>query len=550
MQQWGAWMSRIRVTFTYHGRIKAPFLQTGQEIAEYGFDRSALRNHKDQLILSGYQILGNLKHVLRGLFGITEKESAVGLDLLISGTKQDCKLSGEEFIEFFGQEEENALPAGVKLFDALLSRDTDPPQTITGIGAPETRSAQDPETGAVKDGFLVTSETHFAPEEVVRFDGSGYCLVSTMDDAKRLFRVLNWVAGQIVLLGADKTAGYGRALEFVFDTPTEKPLWALTNVAAARRYKFDVTSDRPLVLSPRKRSGNVLESLDYIPGDVMFGAVADWLKLSGKYDYFKGVLAEIRLLHCYPTKEGTNDRPVPVSWATTQNELVPAGLVLHRDSFRNDPVSSDGFSFVPERVFRTRTAVTEGDLTPKDEQLYTTSALSPEGVKWIGGLEWVGKDSPPDKFVEFAKALGAGLPRLGRTAAPVSITLHAMGEVSIAAETNVSIQLLSDAWMTNLQGAQDMHQIYESYFRCLLSEAVRLKDFAAIQANRTTPKFRNDVWPLTLTGSEFALIINDEARDKLNRLAQTGLPPFDAQAHFETCPFIRANGYGDFLVRT
>jgi hypothetical protein len=113
----------------------------------------------------------------------------------------------------------------------------------------------------------------------------------------------------------------------------------------------------------------------------------------------------------------------------------------------------------------------------------------------------------------------------------------------------VTVQLLSDSLLTDVQGAQDMHETYEKYFKCHLGKAVKLTDFSALQAMRTTPRFRQERWPLTLAGSEFTLTIDDQARDKLNRLLQTGLPAVGPTICFDNCPFTPANGYGDFLVR-
>ena len=541
-------MTEILATFTFHGKIKAPFLQTGQEIAEFGFDRSALRNHKNQLILSGYQIQGNIKHILRGLFGVTGQQSTAGRDIEINDAGSKYTFSGEEFTRLFGLEKENGR-AGMKLFDALLSRSSAPAEPVIGSGTPETRSAQDRDTGAAGDGFLITSETHFKPEEQVYFNGTGYCLVPAIADAGRLIRVLNWVARQIVLLGADKTAGHGQLLELLFETPVEKPLWAEVKVEKARAYELRLCSEQPLVLSPRERSGNILESLDFIPGDVLFGAVADWLELAGKTDTFEDVLCKIRFLHCYPEKALKAERPHPTSWAKTENASAPDGLLLRRDASRNNPVSSDGFGFVPVRAFRTRTAVNDGDLTPKNEQLYTMSALSPQGITWIGGLEWTGEVPPPDEFHELARALGSGLPRLGKTAVPVTLSLDPSQECTITTATEVTVQLLSDTWMTNVLVMQCMHKVYEAYFREHLGAAVDLIDFSALQAMRRTPRFRKTDWPLTLAGSEFKLRIDDKERTLLNRLRRTGLPAFE-KTDYNVCPFIPANGYGDFLVRT
>jgi hypothetical protein len=266
-------------------------------------------------------------------------------------------------------------------------------ETERAYRGPDTRHriSIDDYLGSVKSGHLQVIEMPYAPWREVDFKGAIRFLADTATALKveRALRVgLSW----LTQVGADRTTGFGRLLKVAVvktagRSATPIPLESKAPIAL----DLVIRPLGPLCVSKHKIGGNLYESEDVIPGNVLKGAVAEtWAALAGSRLGKSGVaglpdrkkLAEyferIVFRHAFPTAGDARPQAVPLSvvkadctrgkyWdvATCDGPAVfPCKDGITAPSFRTDWKGED-FDHIeplfgwaqPPRELRVRTAI-------------------------------------------------------------------------------------------------------------------------------------------------------------------------------------------------
>lgn len=239
-------------------------------------------------------------------------------------------------------------------------------------------------------------------------------------------------------------------------------------------------------------------------------------------------------------------------------------------------------------INKTRTAIDTETRRAKDESLYTFQYLTPfkagsenEKVKWIANLRFPELEPPEQEqlFTEFNEAIHRGWDVLGKRDSRFRLTVcgrlaenTALPQSEAVFDEDIAVVVLqSDALMFDgntiaaHQQKPDLQSIYNDYWQKTTGDACQLVRFFARQkfsggylAKRYNLYQHYYPFILTEAGSVFVLKINNKEKAKkiLHRLLKQGLPlpatitervP-ENREHWEYCPFVPENGYGEIRI--
>ena len=241
-----------------------------------------------------------------------------------------------------------------------------------------------------------------------------------------------------------------------------------------------------------------------------------------------------------------------------------------------------------EIINKTRTAIDPKTRRAKDKSLYTFQYITPfkagsetEKVKWIANLRFPDLEPPEQEqlFGEFIKAIHQGWCVLGKRGSRFSFTVRdSLAQDTIlplsesVCDKDIAVVVLqSDALMFDGKAIAahsrkpDLQGIYNDYWQEITEHSCELVRFFSRQkfyggylAKRY--KLSQHYYPIIVTeaGSVFVLKINnrEKAEKILLRLREKGLPlpstivqrvP-ENREHWELCPFVPENGYGEIRV--
>lgn len=273
--------------------LQAPVLTQSAGARSQGLD-SAMWCYKGQPALPGSLVKGNIRHALVRINALSG--NAIAGDIakwfgMPSGGASTSKQANDDTKDF-------APNVGSAIFDYAWMYQTkkdnkgegdslNAQQKNTKIKFIEkqdvrTRITINANTGAVEHGHIQTIESPFAVGEYVTFTGKVFIRCNA-DELVRLQRYLEMALYYIPAIGALKGAGFGRVCAKDCRVNNESGD-SSTHVSlskpslpfdATKRYQLQLRLDRPFCISARPLAEtNRFESLDYIPGHVLKGAMA------------------------------------------------------------------------------------------------------------------------------------------------------------------------------------------------------------------------------------------------------------------------------------
>jgi hypothetical protein len=580
----------IRIT------LAAPFASSGLEQSRPGIDTSLLRDHDDNLILSGDQVLGLLRHILDDMI----EAGASGL------------ITREDIRAWFGAEQGQiqlvrddafSLPdddgrARLKVFDLKIARgDGSRTKTYSRVAVAEA-------TGAQREGALQVIEAPFAIGEEAEFEGD-VRFFGTDDEADRLMRAIMIALGFIPAMASNKSAGFGRVCSAVLESGAAPVTLAPQATAPSRPdiVELDATFDHPFVVDWEFLSGNTYRSSTVIPGSVFKAALAKTLDYAGVKPVYDDALSMMTIGHGLPRPAGghTQGRPRRLPLSVVQvmdgtsivafdllNRDLPAeGNILFWPDWKKGVQVAEtraGWTGHPALITRTHTAINRATGTPVEEQLFSMQAVVPTGHMWATRL--VRNDAPSDKFDRLVRILlDGGLETIGKTSVPVTFAPRDLDSRAAKPFETIDghdywrIDLQTTAWMipfdmlphpANRDASPTLTRIYASYFEQALAmwraESGTSDDGAALQmvefysqerwagrAIAVRHPERNFYYPYLLTepGSVFVLRgreASQTAQAFFDHLLIRGLPLLTGARDYRRCPFLRENGFGEVTV--
>lgn len=319
--------------------LQAPVLSQSAGARSHGLD-AAMWYHDEKPALPGSLVKGNIRHTLER-FNLMLGNKRLATDIanwfgMPSGEIDVNDKSNDSAKAFAPQ-------AGKAIFDyAWLYQPKNADNNSAGKHgrksedrhqAVRTRIKIDALTGAVEHGSLQTIDSPFAVGEEVQFKGRIFIRCEEID-AQRLERCLTIALQYLPAIGALKGAGFGKVIGSkctVCLEPAPKDYRHFLTSGAnlfdvTKRYQLQLTLDRPFCISARPLSAtNRFETLDFIPGNVLKGAMATAFKNSNKKHTGFDLL---HVSHAYPRQainEGVNDHENTYPFSEV---VVPKSVVV------------------------------------------------------------------------------------------------------------------------------------------------------------------------------------------------------------------------------
>ncbi|GAB4141223.1 MAG: hypothetical protein Tsb009_10910 [Planctomycetaceae bacterium] len=403
--------------------IAGPFLVQSSTGGEYGVDAAALRDVNGALVLTGSQVRGRIREALVEF-------------------QQIGKVSGDKITSWLGPQlpkewgtvdpDQGLRPHNWHFTDFVAQLNVD--NTLIS------RIQIESETGAVKRGALQVIESGLPIGQTVKFCSTVTLSGQGEDEIDEAVKWLKRAAAWVASFGAFRNVGFGavksvkstvtaiRASRANLITANREPVSVLgtsttTNLtspsgdatepsACTRRRYLRIEMEEPFCIGTRRRSLNTVESLRYIPGAVIKGAVAqvvkriygqtgtvDLMTLSGEQlPRLCKTFRHIRFLAAFPTSEDTAGRPVvsPLSlFMDSKDKLYDAAhidgpfLVKNKDlvkapcfapDWKEAPAGWDSGWLNPHVELRIRTAIDSGRRRARDQFLFAQELVHPLAI--------------------------------------------------------------------------------------------------------------------------------------------------------------------------
>jgi hypothetical protein len=468
------------------------------------------------------------------------------------------------------------------------------------------------ELGSVKHGALQVIESPFAAGEQVRFEGKATHW-GTAPDAQTLATQLQTGLRFLTHIGANRGIGFGRVLEAsVSLVPSSEGVSPSLpqHLDPSSSYTLTLKVHGPLCISRHKIGGNLFESEDFIPGNMIAGAIMQTASALGhKID--TDLFNQVRFCHAFPAPAGS---PRPTA--------VPLSYVKAKDNFYDvthqpNPILINGIAPAfsgdwkpsawkianvahhrhdPERELRVRTAIDYEKRTakrttqgPNGEEveggsLFAWEVIHPSDgtndLLWHSKIDLSAIQEPAQQqtILDQLQPILAHLGFLSKTKASANCTLTenpATDEPKLGGTVALVLQtpaLLADPrHQTQSFGAisaPEMLKHYQAAWNDLSGDSLALTHFFAQQKlagggylSRRFKKRKDskDFNPFLLTteGSVFVFEVKDAAKAKTTLktwLAQNlPLPEWAKEAHgstWEHHPYLPQNGFGEIAIHT
>jgi len=492
------------------------------------------------------------------------------------------------------------------------TEETDETDTAKKSDGHLTRIHVDEDLGSVREGHLQVVELPFPLGKEVTFRGR-VTLFSGVDiSADNTETLIKRALRLVRAIGGFKSAGFGEVVRSSLTRRDPSTGTESTAAKANAQLPADFTTerdtvlelvyrlDRPFVVNSNQRGGNAFEGDQTIPGAVFKGALANRLQDLGRYDEpISELLAVVTFGHAIPvlTENAVAGKPrplvVPLSRvrvndaprdllsdpdAGTDTKKVPKFQTDWKGSLTDTARKEFGWPDPgPKTEARTRTAIDYGqgaarwDDTTETGQLFTEIAVVPYHHRWIGRLAMpAGTD--PAGITQLIACLAEGVPRVGKTEAIVNLDGPPRQLEDPALPTRPLadgrkgwiVVLQTDALINDLGALRasngDIEADYQAYWS---DRGFDLIDWYAAQRlyggylAKRYPQHpdRYDPYLLTKAGSAFLLAAtaaNADPEAELRTFLRFGLPlakPYQG-LNWQTCPFLRENGFGAITVGT
>ncbi|MEI6569787.1 MAG: RAMP superfamily CRISPR-associated protein, partial [Verrucomicrobiota bacterium] len=282
-----------RHSYTVTLKIRGPILTKSSSPASFGIDSAVARvatgPNAGTPCIHGSLVKGK---VLEALLQLGYKEGDVAL------------LLGEESES---RHPYNPIRGTLAFSDAFVAQETKHSNQF------RSRISIENDLGSVKGEALQVIETPYLPGQEVTFTGTvHYYGTESGQAATKLLQALRWN----VQVGANRSIGFGRILQASITpldtTPTGTPTRFDSDISG-----LDISLEPlgPLCISRHKIGGNLFESGDVIPGNMLAGAIrqtAVALGISNFPDLFRH-FDEIRFRHAFPSTDHTRPPAIPLS---------------------------------------------------------------------------------------------------------------------------------------------------------------------------------------------------------------------------------------------
>lgn len=575
----------LKVTITLEG----PILTKSSSPARFGLDAAVARTAtaQEESCLPGSLIKGKIKE-----------------SLLVLGYKES------EVISWLGEESE-AMGHNDPLRGAWLFPDYFVSSTEEKKGCTKHRIAVIDVLGSVKGEALQVIETPFPPGQEVEFSGDvRFYGDDTEAEAtlKKIRQALRWTTG----IGANRSIGFGRLLKAVVKLvpeDTQPPQSAFPSEVAA--LAVSLRPSGPLCVAQHKIGGNLFESEEFIPGNMLAGAVMETAKkLAVTIPNFN----VIRFRHAFPAlvnqgrppamplslvrKKGETeeertgdvaDHKNPVTFEHQGEKIAPAFCLDWKPSDWEE-VEKKLRIVHPARELRVRTAIDSVKRTGLDGSLFAWEMVHPftdpgkEALEWktiidLGDLP-AGADrkATAEDLAKILRYLGF----LSKTKATCTATVAAApvstppdiqngDPIRIVLRTPAQLadprfQNLSDIPKFGAISAEQMLVLYQKAWDELSDGSLALSHHFARQflagGNYLARRFQKNKpynpWLLTDTGSVFVFTVLDKVKAfaHLKTWLATGLPlpNWVDESNFgrdwQSNPYIPQNGFGEVAIHT
>lgn len=584
--------------------LEAPFLFKSGASLPLGLDAATVEDEHGKPLVPGTHVRGHLWHTLlefsrHELIDASKIRDWFGAPS-DPGT-QDAPGRGRLDFDAYWRVDSSASMAGI-------TRGTWMPMPSPGFGSQgrgdvvRYRVRIDDESGTADTGALqLIGQTHEAGAQV-SFVGAIHAGFVSEAEADELERWLGKALAWIPAMGALKGIGFGRLESYRIERQMWQPdplaLQPETAAESARQLSFQL--DRPYCFGRRALEDNRFETVPYIPGGALRGALFASCEQIAKSE---SVLAEDarRIL------ESADHLHIRHGWASSGGKRIPAVIpqsalaldagfvdasetewsqpfVLKSGNFTCVPsfpidwkgeydefVGSHGF-VVPASWADVRTAIDPATGSAASGLLYSLDCCLPGDEN--GPHEFNSRITltapEPERvalWTSLSRVLPVALAKLGKTEARASaLTWSSVVEEQVKEPTaRVVLTLLSDAILTCASAGSPVVESavlseYRAYFDHVSGGALTLDDLFVDQKLVGGHYFRNRFWAketgyrprvLTLAGSVFVLTIHDAdaAARVLSDWLSHGLPSAEPD-NWRINPYIRANGSGEIRLGT
>ena len=580
--------------FSVKLHLAAPVLSQLSGGRAYGVDTAALRAEAEIPALPGSLVRGNLRHVWQ--YFIDQFPNLVGLDQQRINTwlgepsppdSQDEPKRARLHFSYYWQAETPVTSPQVR--HRILINNT---------------------TGTVARGALQVIEEPFSCGETVCFSGTIRAKVTDATEAKQLSHWLRKGLEYIPALGALKGTGFGRVLAVNLE-PIKLPP-TLTNWQPPQDGMMGIRLqlDRPLCFARHHHTDNRFESVDFIPGAAIRGALARMVfgetgeVAKPAYPKLQQYFDKIYIKHALPVAHDVHQRPVAIPWSFVsapsahQNQALAiydlsmqatAGLIYQQaPTFPIDwkteawqqAAALCGQGNSPKRQIQVRTAINPITGTTQERALFAMEMVQTDAHHWITTINCRHVPVADRMLVlqELQTLLSQeGLVGLGKTKAlatvqcleqPPSFAVKATPFPLQKGNKLVLIlqsaaQLLPNPYdIPATNGDTVLQQHYTAVWQHLSQQSLELSHYYARQQLAGGAYLQHRFWPaataynpvvLTLPGSVFVFQVIEPAtaQSLVTTWLMDGLPQLPETfggENWQQNPYIAANGYGEILV--
>lgn len=574
-------------------QLRAPFLFKSGQSLPLGLDAATLENQQGQALIPGTHLRGHLRHALEE-FAHHGALPANWIDTWFGhespGDSGDAPARGRlDFDAYWTATIAGATGLPREQWFSL------PSASFSAQSATRYRVRIDDSTGTADPGALqLIGQTH-AAGTVVTFEGyigaDGATEAELKDVEHWLHKALAWIPA----LGALKGIGFGQVhqVELKREPVALAELRLPERVDGALALSFQL--DRPYCFGARALESNRFESVPYVPGGALRGALFEWCQrvVAGTQDAKDASLIlqhaqQLHIRHAWASGETRTPAVIPESAVYVDDALVDASVapwnqpfIVKRGQHAKVPAfpvdwKSEWGRFAeahghlnPPTWTEVRTAIDPERLSAAENKLFSYDArLASDGKAPYTFRTEIRLDGAPadELWAALARVLPRALKRLGKTEArAIGISLAAAPAPEPVPETGrVVLCLQSDALLGQrafgpMADEHALRQAYREYFLQHSEQALDLVDLYINQKLAGGAYFRNRYWRhepayrarlLTKAGSVFVFEPKTEAATAtLRRWLDYGLPPAEAE-DWRQNPYLRANGYGEVRLGT
>lgn len=575
--------TKCSVTLTLQG----PFLTKSPAAAALGVDAPLHRNKAGKPIIPWTLIKGRLRHTLKefeelGVLAVGSTDSWLGKE---SGNGAPDRLAEAVTpIRGFVEGSDFALVDSVEKDNRRY------------------RNRIDRTRGSVDMGAYQVIESPFQSGQKLQFSGEIRVAPDISPNLPGFLNALEtglkWTEG----LGALTGIGFGRLLDVKIGHPVTQQRAPLGSGLAGDVVPLELELLDPFCVNRRKIGDNFFETEEVIPGSAIKGAVA---QAATGFPELLASLHLIRFPHFFPVRplEGHARRPLqwPLSLSLWNESEVVDALKASVEFKTRLGASSDACQFEPdwkqllskvkasygwpkvERSVRVRTAISLNEGRAETGKLFAVQTCEPGSLRWVGSLnlELVPPGTRDLVGKQLRAILEAGLGGLTKTKARARVSIRpgmdrsAIPGTAPATQSAFTLTLQTPALLCDPEtiragrgSAKTLQEEYGRVWSELSGGALQLVDCFSREelagGYYLHRRFQSHAasyqpWLLTMPGSVFLFKPLAEAafNGKFDEWSRLGLPlpawvrqqrAVSGQPDWQWCPYVRENGYGEFVL--